>query len=318
MGSEHSDAPNQGSAQTTVQGSGLAGQESQALLCKTCSTFTADILSLDFVTGGRWSPTGFSVHRKDTRSHCDVRDFDHGNLLEIHMSAEGGCELCSVIWDSTKWQNFSDPESISIFISVLVPMLSTGAAFEVHARPPHWIRPMDLVLCTTKGRHGCSTYWDFKKEECPLPSRLGLKRKVASRPDSEECFDLARAWLLDCATTHPHCRRPDNVPLPTRVIDVGSKDGSQEPALVIPGSACGKYATLSHCWGKSERLVTTSINLGDHLQGIPLERMARNFRDAVHITRQLNIRYLWIDSFFILQDSTEDWRVESAKMASVF
>lgn len=234
------------------------------------------------------------------------------------MSAEGGCEICSTIWDSTKWQNFPDPESIPIFISVLVPMLSTAASFEVHARPPHWIRPMDMVLCTIKGRLGRPVYWDFRKEECPLPRQLGLKRKVAPRPDSEECFNLARGLLLDCATTHRHCKRLDNVPLPTRVIDVGPKDGSQEPALVIPGSALGNYATLSHCWGRSERLKTTSINLNDHLQAIPLKMMAQNFRDAVHITHQLNIRYLWIDSFCILQDSTEDWRAESRKMASVY
>jgi hypothetical protein len=46
--------------------------------------------------------------------------------------------------------------------------------------------------------------------------------------------------------------------------------------------------------------------------------MAATFRDAITITRELDLQYLWIDCFCILQDSVEDWRVESARMTSVY
>lgn len=46
--------------------------------------------------------------------------------------------------------------------------------------------------------------------------------------------------------------------------------------------------------------------------------MSQTFRDAIHITIGLGLRYLWIDSLCILQDSQEDWVAESAKMSDVY
>lgn len=49
-----------------------------------------------------------------------------------------------------------------------------------------------------------------------------------------------------------------------------------------------------------------------------MEELPRTFRDAVAITRQLGIRYLWIESLCILQDSEQDWHAESSKMSSIY
>lgn len=46
--------------------------------------------------------------------------------------------------------------------------------------------------------------------------------------------------------------------------------------------------------------------------------LPRTFKEAVHIARYLNFDYLWIDSLCIVQDDTDDWRCESALMASVY
>lgn len=46
--------------------------------------------------------------------------------------------------------------------------------------------------------------------------------------------------------------------------------------------------------------------------------MPRNFRDAVYITRRLNLKYIWIDSLCIIQDSVEDWHREAAMMGKVY
>ena len=51
---------------------------------------------------------------------------------------------------------------------------------------------------------------------------------------------------------------------------------------------------------------------------IRIDELPKTFRDAVMITRDLGIRYLWIDSLCILQDSTEDWEREAAKMATIY
>lgn len=44
----------------------------------------------------------------------------------------------------------------------------------------------------------------------------------------------------------------------------------------------------------------------------------KTFRDAIEITRALEIPYLWIDSLCIVQDDQEDWKIESRLMEQVY
>jgi len=55
-------------------------------------------------------------------------------------------------------------------------------------------------------------------------------------------------------------------------------------------------------WGDSGRCTTTTSNLRDRLIGIPWNELAKTFQDAVTITRQIGVRFLWIDSLCIIQD----------------
>lgn len=54
------------------------------------------------------------------------------------------------------------------------------------------------------------------------------------------------------------------------------------------------------------------------MEDLPVSQLAANFQDTLKIVRELGLRYLWIDSLCILQDSASDWRVESANMAAVY
>lgn len=46
--------------------------------------------------------------------------------------------------------------------------------------------------------------------------------------------------------------------------------------------------------------------------------MPQTFQDAIAITRNLGIKFLWIDSLCIIQDSSEDWARESAQMGRIY
>ena len=106
--------------------------------------------------------------------------------------------------------------------------------------------------------------------------------------------------------------------MPTRVIDVGPRDGSVNPRLHQSEGICGQWATLSHCWGLSTTIRLTAATLDEKLEGIPMGSLSRNFRDAIIVSRILGIRYIWIDSLCIIQDSVEDWLRESAKMGDIY
>ena len=49
-----------------------------------------------------------------------------------------------------------------------------------------------------------------------------------------------------------------------------------------------------------------------------ITHMTKTFEDAVLVARRLQVQYLWIDSFCIVQDDTEDWITESALMEKVY
>jgi hypothetical protein len=65
-------------------------------------------------------------------------------------------------------------------------------------------------------------------------------------------------------------------------------------------------------------LKTTMQTEKEFMKGIPPENLPQNARDAITVIRKLGIRYLWIDSLCILQDSKLEWVAESANMANIY
>lgn len=149
---------------------------------------------------------------------------------------------------------------------------------------------------------------------------IGTGLPIQHNISSPSCMSLARSWLRKCEEHHIDCKPPLNASLPSRVIDVESL-GTDNVKLVETRSLpikIGKWATLSHCWGKVQPLTTTVDTLCERKRCITLETLPKTFHDAVEVTRALGLRYLWIDSLCILQDSQEDWEIEAAKMAEVY
>ena len=54
------------------------------------------------------------------------------------------------------------------------------------------------------------------------------------------------------------------------------------------------------------------------MRGIEWESLLATFQDAIHFTRRLNLRFLWIDSICIIQDSPQDWQEQSALIADIY
>lgn len=112
--------------------------------------------------------------------------------------------------------------------------------------------------------------------------------------------------------------QPQRSILPTRVLDVGSGEGSQV-TLVEKKGYCDWYVALSHCWGTGDDLKSQMSDLQQKLRNsVDPKALPKTFRDAVHFTRRIGVQFLWIDSFCINQDSDADWEEQAPKMASVY
>jgi hypothetical protein len=53
-------------------------------------------------------------------------------------------------------------------------------------------------------------------------------------------------------------------------------------------------------------------------RAIPRQTLATTFQDALIIIRVLGLRYLWIDSLCIFQDSPQDWKEQSSRMPDIY
>jgi hypothetical protein len=118
--------------------------------------------------------------------------------------------------------------------------------------------------------------------------------------------------------------------LPTRFLYVGDqKDPGYASDFVrllyASETSRQEYVALSHCWGdlsdeEKEGFCTTKENCPQRQIGFKLSGLPETFQDAVKVTRELGILYLWIDSLCIIQygDNGKDWKSESGRMESVF
>ncbi|KAF1964955.1 HET-domain-containing protein [Bimuria novae-zelandiae CBS 107.79] len=132
---------------------------------------------------------------------------------------------------------------------------------------------------------------------------------------------LITRWAKLCFEKHDRCGHEMQY-LPTRVVDVGTLREPELRLLVTAGleATDRRYLALSHCWGltmpPSARTVQSTLE--QHLAGVKYDNLPLTFRDFIDIARRLDVRYVWIDSLCIIQDSREDWEHEAAQMAEVY
>ena len=144
-------------------------------------------------------------------------------------------------------------------------------------------------------------------------------RQLKSNVPLREKFALITKWLSLCTSAHPACPVSSAVPLPSRVIHVHGKGSSSNPYLFVPEvSNLGTYAALSYCWGIFQNNTLTKDTMADKLNGIPLASLPQTIQDAITVTKELGISYLWVDALCILQDSPEDWQVECSNMGQIY
>ncbi len=129
-------------------------------------------------------------------------------------------------------------------------------------------------------------------------------------------MDLGRAWVSQCLAHHQGCKSASASFKPTRLLYVG--DTSLRLHLTKNDAHSVKYCCLSHCWGGVTDIPQLKADISTLVAGIDIATLPRSFQDAVLITRQLGVDYVWIDCLCIIQGSLEDWTTEVAVMGKVF
>jgi hypothetical protein len=116
----------------------------------------------------------------------------------------------------------------------------------------------------------------------------------------------ARQLFESCRDNHQLCPGRTTPLLPTRVIDVGTDGENGKVKLYIASPAeLGDYAALSYCWGGPQPVLLTTKNSSQMLEDIPYDSLPETIKDAIIVTRGLELRFLWIDALCIIQEGDE-------------
>ncbi|KAK3489621.1 heterokaryon incompatibility protein-domain-containing protein [Neurospora crassa] len=247
---------------------------------------------------------------------CTVNEF-------LRSAAEGNCHVCHWLMaeilsgrghDTTV---MTSPRFISESLESDLNWLEQGdAALTIDI----WPGTVMNVLASRRvfGPPRTSTWVDY---ENVIKDR---GRPTALTTAGDASWNQVLKWIENCRS-HPLCNPVQTanaqVKWPARLVAVGSVGDAQ--VRICETSRLGfverSYMTLSHCWGKNG--VPTRLmeeNYATFLNGIQLGELPKTFRDAIDVTRRLNIPFIWIDSLCIIQNSYDDWIQESAKMKQVY
>ncbi|KAK4188745.1 heterokaryon incompatibility protein-domain-containing protein [Podospora australis] len=234
----------------------------------------------------------------------------------IIVSAESGCSTCHLRC-----------------IAVLHALTQTGVQVQnrhglqlrFYGSTTQIIRPIEKIEEQYLGSKECDSLFVLLYTKPGQPksssSAVGVSHEISSRNVSTLSLPALLDWLADCRKNHPGCFFREEVPLPSRILDVGGADAERIHIQTSEEASPGTYAALSYCWGGDVPMKTTSSNFEERRvqrEGILVGQLPKTLQHAVIVTRYLGLRYLWVDALCILQGNQEDWERESGNMAAVF
>jgi len=175
-----------------------------------------------------------------------------------------------------------------------------------------------------------------------------FKDEIHAMTWSSHTVYQVREWLKSCAESHPQCTGsrgklddPNRRPLPSRLLDTGplllygeDMSTADMDSLSLESNSylrlCDtelfptdtKYLTLSHRWSNPPAVTLNNATAEQFRSSIPISEMlkpeAATLKQAVHVTRCLGFRYLWIDALCINQEEEQDKQHEISLMGEIY
>ncbi|KAF9458498.1 heterokaryon incompatibility protein-domain-containing protein [Collybia nuda] len=231
---------------------------------------------------------------------------------EIQDSVEHMCEWCilvseEIIFFYGKLTRSPNPPPPTITFTI-----SVHFSYQDIARPlPNSVLMLELVI-----ENDWRPHFLVHAASDNLAANYISERSPVSDMDSRTAYNYIQQCIQDCSH-HEICPQPSpNTTLPTRVIDCS--DLLRPRVFITNGSVQERYITLSYVWGEEQPYRLTTHNIGSYDKFVNPEYIPDTIRDAITVAHKLSLRYLWVDSLCIIQDSEEDKAHEISKIHSIF
>jgi hypothetical protein len=220
------------------------------------------------------------------------------NIPILRYPRDGECALCTILHEkaTAMKQHYG---------------LKPARLFELKALPLHednyederdlYLSPVGLRL---KGQRSDLVYRFFAPEDCD--QRASLLRPVAVD------FNKIRNWLNFCGNHHKKlCNTVTAEPWKGQ-YELMVMDCVEECMVMLPRGQ-SRYVTLSYVWGTSSP--ACQLELGSSINATILERTVR---DAIAVTLELGLRYLWVDRYCIPQRDLREKHLQIQHMGEIY
>lgn len=252
----------------------------------------------------------------------------HTNIQELEKASATCCRICRLIFSSpTEYERPALFEAGYKAIHVIITLEPGQGSLpllhvEFREGASGVVRIPRRLLASCSGLLGAEG--ENRHPSDDLAAMLDESVRLGDdHTGSDGALQLASYWIRSCNTAHEKCRSkvsdPSSFFLPTRLLDVrGAEVKLIETKEEMATGMDRSYVALSHCWGLIPIIRTLKGNYEQHRSSIPSRKLSKTFREAIHATRVLGFRYIWIDSMCIIQDNDDDWAREAATMCDVY
>jgi hypothetical protein len=257
-----------------------------------------------------------------------------GTVADVQRRASRGCPLCSLLLDSPL-----EYEGYMILLHEQSPHFQ-DAARDGHLRFEKRLWQSNDKLLEKSGALCISL--KFTRDWHVRPAAMQKCSSALCLLDHPESkfyrmtkfadYGLLRRWLEECRLHHNSCKDLDmsfrhyafigfNRARPLRLID--TETGFIHRTKDLPSLT---YACLSYVWGEIGVQETLRKNTpgwrydrSGERTSVPLpRRVSETIRDAMIVTKELDLRYLWVDALCIVQDDFSEKYAQMAVMAQIY
>ncbi|KAF2106732.1 heterokaryon incompatibility protein-domain-containing protein [Lophiotrema nucula] len=294
-----------------IKATGLSSKNGDADLCRKCRAMFSARGLFHLFTGG------------ELYSRGKGGGFKHSRVTTF--AARINCHFCRFTWNEDYNRDTSQPISfrrLCDFVNAgkCAQPRQTWIVFRATVDPKGTWGGLAVRVESGKGRLLWTPCHDRRTT---VAEASCLSPHVQYRPAewaglTATAGSALRGLLNDCEKHHHDCQPSGPRPLPTRLLRL-TEDGRKYQLHLSQNDQEGQYAALSYCWGGPQDVRLLNDNIERLVAGpIDSEQLPQTLRDAIAVTRILELEYLWVDALCIIQDDTADKQREISRMCSIY
>ncbi|KAF2121020.1 heterokaryon incompatibility protein-domain-containing protein [Lophiotrema nucula] len=249
-----------------------------------------------------------SNHTPRGEKQSDISNSSSASTLEA--KANPGLRLCLECTDEITDEIYTDndiDESNCISCELITNALPGNTLQEIaeYRRPRLRFRNIRTSLSTTteiRLRDSNRLLGTLHTDTHPETNRIEIPEVVD--------FKTATAWLDNCKRTHGiRCDQRELSLRHSTSLEVILVDVNRD--CIVIATTASRYFALSYVWGQAITTTTTTQNMTVLQQPGSLRDeliLPKTVADAILLTREMGVDYLWVDSLCIIQDSPKKHR----------